>query len=211
VRPHWKRFALEVQRKENMGNWKQGDSLEAVDNPTAMEIAFFAGFYDGEGNCFVASKCRALGLKVCQKDPELLYKMRDLWGGSVKFWATRSGKASPTFEGYDSWKNPIYKWSLSGDRARKFLKQIYPFLSSRRKAQVDKLDLTLNGRMKRESPILSPERAARRAEMNAHEKYLESKSFFRANNIDRLRAENREAKRHIRVAKKLNPAIDMIQ
>ena len=194
-----------------MGNWKQGDSLEAIGKPTAMEIAFFAGFYEGEGNCFAAGKSRALGMKVCQKDPELLYRMRNLWGGSVKFCATRNGKASPTFEGYDSWKNPIYKWSLSGDRARTFLAQIYPFLSSRRKSQVDKLDLTLNGRMKRESPILSPERAARRAEMEAHEKYLESKAFFRANNIDRLRAEDREAKRRKFLSKKSSPAIEAIQ
>ncbi len=172
--------------------WKKGDSLDAVTKPTAIDIAFFAGFYEGEGSCCPTAKCKALGVDVRQKDPELLYRARDLWGGSVKFSAQRDGKASPTFQGYESWKNPIFSWRLSGDRARKFLKQIYPFLSSRRKAQVDKLDLTMTGRLVRQSPIISPEREARRTTMSDHEKYLESKAHHRATHLDHCRQKDRE-------------------
>jgi hypothetical protein len=178
-----------------MGNWKQGDSLEPTRKPTAVEIAFFAGFYDGEGSCWPVGKCKALGVDVRQKDPELLYWMSDLWGGSVRFCAIREGKPSPTFEGFDSWKNPIFTWRVSGDRARKFLKQIYPLLSSRRKSQVDKLDLKLTGRITRESPIMSPEREARRLTMDSHEKYLESKRHHRATHLEHCRQKDREFQR----------------
>lgn len=178
-----------------MAVWKQGDSLEAVAKPTAEDVAFFAGFYEGEGSCHTVKTYNALGVKVRQKDPELLYRMRDLWGGSVKFSAIRSGKASPTFEGYESWKNPIFSWTLSGDRARSFLRQIYPLLSSRRKAQIDKLDLTPNHQMKRESPRISEERAARRSTMSDHEKYLESKAHHRATHLEHCRQKDREFQR----------------
>ena len=178
-----------------MGNWKQGDSLEPISKPTAADVAFFAGFYEGEGSCGGAGKCKALQADVRQKDPEMLYRMRDLWGGSIKFSAVRAGKASPTFTGYESWKNPIYRWRVCGDRARMFLKQIYPFLSSRRKAQVDRLDLKMTGRLKRESPIMSPERAALRATLDSHEKYLESKRHHRETNLEHCRQKDREFQR----------------
>lgn len=176
--------------------WKYGDSLDAIRVPGEPEIAFFAGFFEGEGSATPSRKYESLSVKVNQKDPEMLYRMRELWGGSVKFWVTRNKKASPTFEGYESWRNPIYQWTITGDRARLFLRQIYPFLSSRRKAQVDRCSLMMTGRMSRVSPRMSPERKVRREQMDAHEKYLESKAYHRAQNLEHCRQKDREFQRN---------------
>jgi hypothetical protein len=85
-----------------MAYWKKGDSLDAVVTPTAADVAFFAGFYEGEGSSHNVRAYKSLGVKVRQKEPEMLYRMRDFWGGSVKFSAVRSGKPSPTFDGLGS-------------------------------------------------------------------------------------------------------------
>lgn len=176
--------------------WKYGDSLDAERTPTQDEIAFFAGFFEGEGSATPNKRYNSVSVKVNQKDPEMLYKMRSLWGGSVKFWVTRNTKPSPTFEGYDSWRNPIYQWTITGDRARVFLSQIYRYLSCRRKEQVDRINLKLTGRVKRISPRMSPERAARRATMDAHEKYLESKAHSRAQHLEHYRQKDRDFQRN---------------
>ena len=190
---------------------QHGGSLEPTKVPTILDTAFFAGFFDGEGSVWKREGCAALTVYVPQKDPELLYKMRDFWGGSIRFVINRGTKASPTFEGYESWKNPLYRLQISGDRARIFLKAVYPFLSSRRKETIDKMSLELTNRQARVSPKLSPERAAKRALMDAREKYLESKAHFRANNLERLRAEDREAKRGKHIPKNSKPVTETIQ
>ena len=190
---------------------QHGGSLEPTEVPTTLDIAFFAGFYEGEGSVWTRKGYNALTVYVPQKEPELLYKMRNFWGGSVRFIVNRGTKASPTFEGYDSWKNPLYRWQISGDRARAFLRAIYPFLSSRRREAIDGMSLAPTNRQARVSPRLSPERAAKRALMDAREKYLESKAHFRANNLERLRAEEREAKRGKYVPKNSKPATELIQ
>jgi hypothetical protein len=188
-----------------------GGSLEPTKVPTNLDVAFFAGFYDGEGSVNRRRGYAALCVHVSQKDPELLYKARDFWGGSVRFIAIRGKKASPTFEDYESWKNPLFRWQISGDRARLFLKAIYPFLSQRRKEVIDTMPLELTHRQSRVSPKMSPERIEKRAQMDAHEKYLESKAFFRANNLERLRAEDREFKRGKYVPKNSKPVTEIVQ
>jgi hypothetical protein len=178
-----------------MAFWRKGDSLDAVATPTDADVAFFAGFFEGEGSCGKLSGSRALSVDVRQKDPEMLYRMRDLWGGSVKFSAVRDGKPSPTFQGYESWKNPIFSWRLSGDRARNFLSQIYPFLSSRRQAQVAKIDLRPTGRIARQTSVMSPEREALRSTLSDHEKYLESKAHHRVTHLEHCRQKDRQFQR----------------
>lgn len=60
---------------------------------------------------------------MTQKDPEFLYKLRDIFGGSVK--------------GYDNGGFWINHWRVSGNKARAFLGSIYPMLTARRKEQID--------------------------------------------------------------------------
>lgn len=89
--------------------------------PTEIEVAWAAGVYEGEGHCRVSHRSvRALQATVVQKDPEILYRLRSLFGGSVN----TNGAA-------------CYALDVCGDRARIFLAMIFPFMSSRRKAQID--------------------------------------------------------------------------
>jgi hypothetical protein len=101
--------------------------LDPTTIPSPIDIAWAAGFYEGEGSC-QGYKKRSLVAHVCQKDPESLYRLRDLFGGSVNEYA------NPGMSG----KGTIFKWVAGGDKARLFLALIYPFLTARRKSQVDK-------------------------------------------------------------------------
>lgn len=98
--------------------------LDATKIPTAIDIAWAAGVYEGEGNVRLCGKTkRGLALAVVQKDPEILIRLRDWFGGSIHF----QGRV----------KNPVHTWDACGDRARIFIALIYPFLSARRKVQAD--------------------------------------------------------------------------
>lgn len=97
--------------------------LDAVKAPSAFDIAWAAGVFEGEGtvrNCGRGK--RSLAVCIPQKDPEILYWLRDWFGGSV----------NPP-----SGANNCYHLDLCGDRARFFMAQIYSRLGARRKAQTD--------------------------------------------------------------------------
>jgi hypothetical protein len=99
--------------------------LDAIKVPTVIDIAWSAGFYEGEGHCSaVVSKA---AIMVTQKDTELLYKLRDWFGGRVYFARCKSVRPD----------TQCHVWKAFGDRARLFLALVYPYLSSRRKAQAD--------------------------------------------------------------------------
>lgn len=77
-------------------------------------IGWAAGFYEGERS-FVKPGV----VSICQKDPEPLYKIWNLFGG-----------APP--EKYGNY----YYWRIYGVEARQFLLTIFSFLSRRRKKQI---------------------------------------------------------------------------
>jgi hypothetical protein len=107
-----------------MNNWTRPNNpaLDATKVPTAIDIAWSAGIYEGEGTCRLCGKGkRGFMISIVQKDPELLYRMRDWFGGSIGP-LTKSG---------------CYTLSICGDRARLFAGLIYGFMTARRKAQID--------------------------------------------------------------------------
>jgi hypothetical protein len=99
--------------------------LDAIKVPTNLDVAWAAGIYEGEGSCVCpnVNGSHSFGVQVAQQDPELLYRLRDMFGGSVR----------PYMNGGFS----IYHWKVAGDRGRVFLASIYPYLTVRRKAQID--------------------------------------------------------------------------
>lgn len=99
--------------------------LEATKTPSLIEIAWAAGVYEGEGCCQQTKN--SANIRVVQKDPELLYKLRDWFGGRI---ITMKAKHK-TPENYCS------AWLACGDRARLAIALFYPFCTSRRKAQID--------------------------------------------------------------------------
>lgn len=103
------------------------EDLNATAVPSMEDIAWSAGVYEGEGTarlCGSNSKTgkikRGLAVSVPQKDPEILYRMRDWFGGSVC-----------------TGKHVCTTWNICGDRARIFLALIYKFMSARRREQID--------------------------------------------------------------------------
>jgi hypothetical protein len=101
--------------------------LEPTKVPTAIDIAWAAGIFEGEGSCVASGhEKKSFSVTVSQKDPELLYRLRDMFGGGIKLYNT--GKER---------RFPIYYWHLCGDRGRAFIGVVYPFLTARRKVQID--------------------------------------------------------------------------
>jgi hypothetical protein len=97
--------------------------------PTAIDIAWAAGIYEGEGSCHLCGGNkktgkigRGLEVGLPQKDPEFLYWLRAFFGGSI---------------GPNGKKGKCFRWHVCGDSARIFLSLIYKFLTARRKQQVD--------------------------------------------------------------------------
>ncbi len=97
--------------------------LDATKVPTEIDIAWAAGIYEGEGTCRLCGyNKRSFMATVVQKDPELLYRLRDWFGGSLQGNSNLSG---------------AYAWNICGDRARIFVALIYKFMTARRRAQID--------------------------------------------------------------------------
>jgi hypothetical protein len=97
--------------------------LDPTKVPSALDIAWAAGIYEGEGTCRNCGKTkRGFMVSVTQKDPEILYRLRIWFGGSVRDNGAGAG---------------VHTWDICGDRARIFTALTYEFLTVRRKTQVD--------------------------------------------------------------------------
>ena len=103
--------------------WERG-SAPATRSPTTLEIAWAAGFLDGEGS-FQHRWKKGCGVTGVQKDPELLYRLLEMFGGIVR----KQSANDP---------NSCYTWTANGARARGVMMTLYKFLSKRRQEQVRK-------------------------------------------------------------------------
>jgi hypothetical protein len=92
-------------------------------HPTVKDIAWAAGIYEGEGSIWKSPQCgkyRGLKITVPQKEPWILYRLRNLFGGKV---SPQTGRT-------------ISLWRISGDRALGFSETIYVLLSPHRQQQL---------------------------------------------------------------------------
>lgn len=105
--------------------WQRNPSTKS---PTALIVAWAAGVYEGEGSCSAYKQtvnAVRLGVTVSQKDPEIVWRLREYFGGSV---STVRGPIGQT----------IYRWDITSVRAHGFLMTIWGFMSSRRRGQIAK-------------------------------------------------------------------------
>jgi hypothetical protein len=98
---------------------------------TPHDIAWAAGIYEGEGCCYrngtrkdASKECAS----VTQKDRWILDRLQAKFGGSID-WSKSRGPIG----------NGVFRWRLSGVRARGFLQTIFILLSPRRREQILKL------------------------------------------------------------------------
>lgn len=107
-------------------------ALQPKGTPTREDIIFAAGFYEGEGCVCVVNKKRvngkAIAVVIGQKDPEILYRLRDLFGGGV--YIRKNSGAN---------KIKLHAWVMSGYLAKPFLRQVFQYLSTRRKEQIERI------------------------------------------------------------------------
>lgn len=101
-------------------------AVPAIAHPSKLDIAWAAGFYEGEGHV-IKENSQIVG--ITQKKPWALERLRDLFGGRVTNQiAFKSGKNI----GMDRAR----MWIVNGPRARGFLMTIYRFLSPRRQKRI---------------------------------------------------------------------------
>ena len=103
----------------------------AIHRPTAEDIAYAAGFFDGEGNITIATN-RAhprahnlvynMRIGASQNDPAPLFWLRDRWGGSVNIIKRRE------ITGH----LPGHIWGCFSRQAAAFLKDVLPYLKVKR-------------------------------------------------------------------------------
>ncbi len=99
--------------------------------PTMLDIAWAAGIIEGEGNFTIESHGTSGRVCANQKDPEILYRLQEFFGGSVIF---RPGRASNILS-----DNGVYVWTLAGARGAGVMLTIFSWLSAKRRLQVRKV------------------------------------------------------------------------
>jgi hypothetical protein len=93
---------------------------------TTHDIAWAAGIYEGEGSCNKHDGTQVVS--VPQKDRWILDRLQAKFGGRID-WKKPCGPIG----------NGVFRWRLSGVRARGFLQTIFILLSPRRREQILKL------------------------------------------------------------------------
>jgi hypothetical protein len=134
----------------------------AMLTPSVIDIAYAAGFFDGEGNIAIAVNRKGgargtymvynMRLGASQKDPEPLIWLRNRWGGSL----TCSAKGH-------------YHWQAFSLGALTFLRHLLPYLIVKRERAILAIEyqahVARRGRRGR-TPEYVDRLAAMKAEMN---------------------------------------------
>jgi hypothetical protein len=117
-----------AERKDGRSRTWITARLAPSEKPCALDIAWAAGVYEGEGTCAAPRHSRpSLSVLIVQKDIWLLEKLKRLFGGSVYY-----------RKSYALHLSPCSVWALTGPRARGFAYTIYTYLSPRRRVQLRK-------------------------------------------------------------------------
>mgnify|MGYP001567341804 CR=1 FL=1 len=96
-------------------------------SPTSEQLAYAAGFFDGEGCIRIQThsrRCRTMMLSVtaCQVTEYPLGNFVQWFGGTVKLrWLK-----------YREGRRPLHTWQVSSLQAEHFLRQVLPYLIAKR-------------------------------------------------------------------------------
>lgn len=95
-----------------------------------LELAYFAGFFDGEGSIVISTSEKlyhSLTISVAQTYPVPLYRMQDRFGGTVSYKEPSNGN------------KPLYDWRVHSYSASEALSAMREFLIVKR----DEADLAI--------------------------------------------------------------------
>lgn len=110
---HWSRRGVENK-----------STLKRTVEPSLRDIAWAAGFLEGEGSFQSKSKGHSIGVSAVQVNKEPVQRMLDLFGGSLKMYY----KNPPD--------KPIWRWTANGARGRGIALTLYSFMSAKRQEQI---------------------------------------------------------------------------
>lgn len=102
------------------GGWAPNRVPDAAREPSAVDIAWAAGFLEGEGS-FTATSSPIVTATQVNREP--LERLQEIFGGSIKYHASQA--------------HPAYYWRACGNRARTVMDAVYELLSQRRRSQID--------------------------------------------------------------------------
>jgi hypothetical protein len=122
-----------VANRVRLAESKSRLTPKAMVMPTMRDLAWAAGFLEGEG-CFRASRTRYPNgqcvyhatVNGVQKEREPLEALLAFFGGRIHY--------SERYSGFGT--GGTYRWEASGARARGVMMTLYPFMTARRKAQI---------------------------------------------------------------------------
>lgn len=102
----------------------------AIRKPTTNELWWAAGFLDGEGTfrCREAKGGGGQIVSAAQKDPELLDRLAEIFGGRHGKYLSSISRKGKRFN--------INIWTINGGRARGVMLTLYKFLSKKRQEEI---------------------------------------------------------------------------
>ncbi|NOV24164.1 hypothetical protein E5S69_11640 [Cupriavidus necator] len=107
---------------------------------TVREIAWAAGFLEGEGSFTQSRTCPAVTAAQVQREP--LERLQAIFGGTVRLIDRANRK--PT-------EQPHYRWDMYGSKAIAVMMTLWLLMSPRRKEQIEKVINDWKARSKRGS------------------------------------------------------------
>ena len=107
-----------------MSKGKKWNVAEATKVPSELDLAFAAGFMEGDG--YFGKNKTTVSAEFNQKDEWIVRRFEEWFGGAVGQ-IHKQGISNGTY----------WRWRISGDRARNFMRVAYPLLSPKRQEQID--------------------------------------------------------------------------
>ena len=119
-------YSAEFRAKLQRTRTERSKVPRATKNPTTRDLEWAAGFLEGEGNFRGVSKGEMTARVRCsQVNPEPIYRLAELFGGSIGHVFERGPR-----------RQPFYQWQLSGARARGVMMTLWPLMSQVRRDQI---------------------------------------------------------------------------
>lgn len=97
-------------------------------NLRPTDLAWAAGFLEGEGCFSLGGKASGISITVPQVNPDPLRRLQNFFGGSIN-------QKSQAKSGFNS--QPIFVWLLCGENATELARAIHPWMSEKRQTAIE--------------------------------------------------------------------------